>query len=198
MPEVQKHGFDFEKKILSILNVEKEVYNSKYGINCPCPISIKYVGHTNSIGFGSVPRFWTIQPPLNLIVGRWYQEGAFKKIISIDEYILNLERLNIMKGAILAEEICEFDNKLKIFSGGKDGQILAQVYAEKWKAEHKDRFGVLNIAPKIDSKNQRRVQCDLSYNKLIKLFGNISMKPIFRGVEFIEMFKSEQRKFNKR
>ncbi len=109
-----------------------------------------------------------------------------------------MEILKKMRGDILAEEIKEFDKKIKNFPAGKVGQKHGIEFAKKWKAERKDRMGLLTITHKIDSKAQRRIQCNLNYNNYIKLFGAPSMKTEFRGHRFIQEINHGPRIFNEK
>ena len=75
----------------------------------------------------------------------------------------------------------EFDKKIKTFPAGKLGQSEGITFAKKWKKDRKDRMGLLTITHKIDSKTQRRIQCNLNYKNYIKLFGEPSMSNIYRS-----------------
>ena len=101
-----------------------------------------------------------------------------------------------MRGNISLEEIRNFDKKIKTFPAGKIGQKQGIEFAKKWKAERKNRIGLLTITHKIDSKDQRRIQCNLNYNNYVKLFGQPSRKIEFRGQIFNQEIEHGPRKFN--
>lgn len=125
--------------------------------------------------------------------------GGFKKIIrSIDEIDITPEILKKMRGRISLEEIKNFDKKIKTFPVGKAGQKQGIEFARMWKTERKDRIGLLTITHKIDSKNQRRIQCNLNYNNYVKLFGQPSKKVEFRGHIFNQEIDHGPRKFNEK
>jgi len=200
MTEVQNHGFVFENWVKSILGVKELAYNytQKWDIQGETPISVKCMGITNALEFGSTVRIWEINKTFTLVVGRWEQVG-FKKIIrSIDEIDITPEILKKMRGNISLEEITNFDKKIKTFPAGKVGQKQGIEFARMWKAERKDRIGLLTITHKIDSKNQRRIQCNLNYNNYVKLFGVPPMKAEFRGHEFIQEIDHGPRVFNEK
>ncbi len=200
MSEVQKHGFIFEDWIKSVLGVRGLAYNytQKWDIPNLTPISVKCMGMNNALEFGSAVRVWEIDEEFIVVVGRWRQEGSLKIIISIDEIKITLEVLRKMKGLISLEEIMELDKNVKKFPAGKEGQESGIAYAKKWKSERRGRMGLLTITHKIDSKNQRRIQCNLNYKNYIKLFGLPSNKNIFRGNEFNSIIDHGPRKFQEK
>jgi len=183
MTEVQSHGFIFENWVKNVLGVKELAYKytQKWDISDETPISVKCMGLTNALEFGSTVRIWEIDEAFTLVVGRWKQAENLKIIKSIDEIVITPEILLKMRGHIDLEEVKDFDKKIKCFVAGKDGQKKAIEFAVNWKSERKDRMGLLTITHKIDSKNQRRIQCNLNYNNYIKLFGNPSGKTVFRG-----------------
>ena len=198
MTEVQNHGFIFEDWIKSVLGVKRLAcnYTQKWDIPGKTPISVKFMGLTNALEFGSTVRIWEINKTFTLVIGRWEQVGLKKLIRSIDEIDITPEILEEMRGDILLEEIKNFDKKIKTFSAGKVGQKQGIKFAKKWKTERKDRVGLLTITHKIDSKNQRRIQCNLNYKNYIKLFSTPSMKTEFRGYKFIQEINHGPRVFN--
>lgn len=198
MTEVQNHGFVFENWVKTVLGVKELAYNytQKWDIQGETPISVKCMGLTNALEFGSTVRIWEINETFTLVVGRWEQVG-FKKIMrSIDEIDITPEILKKMRGDISLEEIRNFDKKIKTFPAGKVGQKQGIEFARMWKAERKDRIGLLTITHKIDSKNQRRIQCNLNYNNYVKLFGQYPKKVEFRGHVFDQEIDHGPRKFN--
>ena len=99
MTEVQNHGFVFENWVKAILGVKELAYNytQKWDIQGETPISVKCMGITNALEFGSTVRIWEINKTFTLVVGRWEQVG-FKKIIrSIDEIDITPEILKKMR-----------------------------------------------------------------------------------------------------
>jgi len=198
MTEVQNHGFIFENWVKNILGVKELAYNytQKWDIPGEMPVSVKCMGLANALEFGSTMRIWEIDEPFTLVVGRWQQVGFKKVIRSIDEIDITPEILKAMRGGITLEEIKDLDKKIKKFPAGKDGQRQGIEFAKEWKAERKDRMGLLTITHKIDSKSQRRIQCNLNYKNYIKLFGSPSKKVEFRGHIFSQEIDHGPRIFN--
>lgn len=197
MTEVQNHGFIFENWVKDVLGVKKLAcnYTQKWDVPGETPISVKFMGLTNALEFGSAVRMWEIDRTFTLVVGRWKQIGPKKIIRSIDEIDIDPEILSKMRGSITLEELRDFDKNIKLFPRGKEGQQRGIAYAKRWKLERKDRFGLLTITHKIDSKNQRRVQCNINYKNYIKLFGPPSKKVEFRGEIFNKEIDHSARKF---
>ncbi len=200
MTEVQNHGFVFEDWVKDILGVKNLAYNytQKWDILGETPISVKCMGLTNALEFGSTVRIWEINETFTLVVGRWEQIGLKKLIRSIDEIDITPAILIKMRGNITLEELKDFDKKIKSFPAGKEGQKKGIEFAKKWKSERKERMGLLTITHKIDSKGQRRIQCNLNYKNYIKLFGQPSKKVEFRGHIFTQEISHGPRKFKEK
>ncbi len=200
MTEVQEHGFIFQNWVKRVLGVDHlaENYTQKWDIPGEIPISVKFMGLTNALEFGSTVRIWEINEPFVLVVGRWKQDGAQKRVVSIDEIKITPAILNKMRGSITLSELKAFDEKIKRFPPGKKGQAEGIKFAKKWKKERAEKMGLLTITHKIDSKDQRRIQCNLNYGNYKKLFGDPSMQTIFRRQIFLSMIDHAPRTFHKK
>lgn len=80
MTEVQNHGFVFEDWVKTVLGVKELAYNytQKWDIQGETSISVKCMGITNALEFGSTVRIWKINETFTLVVGRWEQVGLKK------------------------------------------------------------------------------------------------------------------------
>ena len=197
--EVQKHGFVFEEWVKTVLGVESlaSQYTQKWDVPGELPISVKCMGLRNAVEFGSTVRFWSIDRPFLLVIGRWEQVGDHKVIKSIDEIRITPEVLAKLRGDISLDEIKAFDEKIKRFPPGKAGQQEGIAFAKAWKRARKDRMGLLTITHKIDSKDQRRIQCNLNYKQYVSLFGAPAKTPVFRGKTFDQLIGLGPRTFKK-
>jgi hypothetical protein len=155
------------------------------------------MGAQNALEFSSAERIWEIDSDFLVVVARWIQLGHHKIITSIDELIFNDRIMKELRGDITLNELRAFNNKIKSFPPGRPGQLAGSAFAEEWKSVNNHKMGLLNIAAKLDSKAQRRVQCNLSYSNYVKLFGKPSGSLIFRGHKFDQAIKSSSRTFNK-
>lgn len=198
MPEVQNHGFVFEDWVKDVLGVKNlaDKYTQKWDIPGQTPTSVKCMGMTNALEFGSTVRIWEIQESFSLVLGRWAQVGNKKIIKSIDVIKITPAVLKKLRGEITLSEIRELDKKIKTFPAGKEGQRNGIEFARKWKADRKERMGLLTITHKIDSKNQRRIQCNLNYSNYLTLFGKPSMKIEFMDQKFITEIDHGPRTFH--
>jgi hypothetical protein len=197
MSEVQEHGFIFEDWVKGVLGVKHLAtnYTQKWDVAKGIPVSVKFMGMKNAVEFGSAVRIYEIDEPFILVIGRWKQDGNLKYVRSIDEIVITPEILRRMRGDITLAELREFDEKIKSFPPGKEGQAAGSFFARKWKSERKSRKGLLTITHKIDSKDQRRVQCNLNYTNYIKLFGEPSRSIIFRSQKFDQPIAHASRVF---
>lgn len=199
MSEVQKHGFIFEDWVKEILGVKELAsnYTQKWDIPDETPISVKCMGLVNALEFGSAIRIWKINEIFTLVIGRWKQLDDKKIIASVDEIDITVEDLKKMRGEITLEELKEFDKKIKSFPAGKEEQLAGINFARKWKSDRRERMGLLTITHKIDSKTQRRVQCNLNYKNYVTLFGEPPARTQFRGQTFIGEINHGPRLFKK-
>jgi len=198
MTEVQEHGFIFENWIKQILHIDHLAtnYTQKWDIPGQLPISVKCMGEFNALEFSSAERMWEIDSDFLLIVARWRQTGPIKIIISIDELLFNKAILKKLRGDITLNELRAFNNKIKSFPSGRAGQEAGSTFAKNWKRVNSHKMGLLNIAAKLDSKTQRRVQCNLNYSNYVSLFGKPSGNLTFKGNKFDQVIKSGPRSFH--
>ncbi len=198
MTKVQEHGFIFENWIKKILNIDHLAsnYTQKWDIPGELPISVKCMGEYNALEFSSAERMWEIDGDFLLIVARWKQIGPNKIITSIDELLFNKIILKKLRGDITLDELRTFNDKIKSFPSGRAGQEAGSAFAEQWKRGNSHKMGLLNIAAKLDSKKQRRVQCNLNYSNYVSLFGEPSGNLTFRGHRFEQVIRSGPRSFH--
>jgi len=186
----QQHGMDFEKWLKDTffqsyaqtgytdkwdaLNVvfKKEFLN--YTSNfLSLPVSIKTCKYSSPIGFGDAIRQFKNTQDFLLIVGFWHSSGAEKKFLSVKAVrIVAAEWHKLFVGTIsggelekdrlkseeIARKIYRLDRTIKTTPDYRDARKNAR--AEKQALPEMEI--VLN--PKIDSKNQRRLQCSLPFN----------------------------------
>ncbi len=198
MTEVQEHGFIFENWVKQILRIDHLAtnYTQKWDIPGELPISVKCMGEFNALEFSSAERMWEIDSDFLLVVARWRQAGPNKIIISIDELLFNRVILKRLRGDVTLDELRAFNDKIKSFPPGRAGQEAGSAFTEHWKIINSHKMGLLNIAAKLDSKTQRRVQCNLNYSNYVSLFGKPSGNLTFRGHKFEQIIKSGPRSFH--
>jgi hypothetical protein len=185
MAEVQNHGNLFEAEVIkthtgygkdeyqtlmeggytSSFDMAKGVGNSKGNY------SIKATGN-GGIGCGDILRFFKHcrDSEFTMVLGVWKQVNKTQKQYSeIYEIEFNPETFKKVWGNLTVDELEPFVEYVKSIQPGKEAQITnRKVWKEKRKSIYDKVEGcVMKIDAKIDSKNQRRVQCSVSIDDLI-------------------------------
>jgi len=126
-----------------------------------------------------------------IIVG-CYDQVANQKIFHTQyEFVICPKDYHTLWGDMKYEDVKNYVNKVKTVQKGKEGQQQYQLVAESWKSEVQSDKSMFTINPKVDSKNQRRVQCSIKLDDLIQ-----------SGVEYTKkdlniVITSSRRTFNK-
>lgn len=183
--EVQNHGVVFEDLIISkITGFSKQEYQkfltNAYshsmdivkGIYSNEDYSIKVSKNGSGVGCGDILRFnkHTANDNFSIIVGSWNQINPNLKIYrEIYEFKIRPEHYEIFWNKINFECLQEFVHWVKSIPPGKTAQLAVR---KEWKSRREEIYqkygqGILSIDAKIDSKNQRRVQCSFKIKDLI-------------------------------
>lgn len=191
----QSHGFQWQYDItikvfkLSIVKNDTE----KYDIPCKNNmfdkeenISIK-VSKTNTIDCGDILRFYDIENKTTIILLQYEQIGNTKKIINIYEIDYNKELRDILFGSITKEEI---NNYVLLIKNIVKGKVINKDYLQIKKELQIRNNMYINISPKVDNHNQRRVQCSIphidvlliKYPHFIKYYSKL---PLLRNVQIL-------------
>jgi hypothetical protein len=208
LPEVQLHGFYFEKWIKDTFFdcYSSTKYSDKWDIPKEknknfgnIPISIKTAKYRSAIGLGDALRQISIDEDFIMIVGYWIQEGNNKKLVNVSASIIDQKIWRKLWDPIKHDDILILDSLIKSYNEDyskirNDAQVL------KAKSPYKDALITLN--PKIDSKIQRRLQCSIGFNLYFdkiatKLNREKSENPILWGKEVPKPWESKSRTFNK-
>lgn len=198
MSASQHHGFDFEKLLLAEfprrnpqvilppvpLNHEYTArfdvsgYLDPYGTGIPTSIkTAKYRGPRTLICLSDAYRIVQLgqQSAMRLMVGLYRQEGAEKVFGEVREYVITGEEWQALCGHVPAEEIEDFAYSLT----GKSSES-ARLEARKWKTYLAGKYpGLMRWNPKIDSKNQRRLQCSVPLQDLESVIKDKSRIKVF-------------------
>lgn len=179
--------FDIESKFDKILGFPTSIKTSK----------------NKTIGLSDARRIFTINEPFRLLLLRYIQKGNYKNPYELHEFIISLDKLNELRGNLPLTQVDFFHNQLKSFVLGE--HVAARKFSKDYKKYLLDNYSsAISLNPKIDSKNQRRLQCSISLNDLSNIiepenhkiylansnlisFGRISIGPIL----------SSSRTFNK-
>tara|TARA_B100000700_G_C14907848_1_gene790688 strand:- start:571 stop:1176 length:606 start_codon:yes stop_codon:yes gene_type:complete len=200
--EVQQHGNYFEDlKIKELTGYGKEEYDSfksngytssmdlVEGLYVDRNYSIK-TAKGNKVDCGDILRRM-VEDDYNIVVGLWKQSGDNK--IFHTEYTFNIKPKDMVKlwGNMKYEDVKDFDSFIKSIPSGKEAQQTTKAERTSRKKTLADKNALMVIHPKVDSKNQRRVQCSFKIDQMIK-----------SGVEYTKkdiniVIHSPKRKFNK-
>lgn len=202
MTEVQAHGNSFEDMIIreqtglskqDYDKLKKNGYTSPYdlcnGLIVDYDASIKTTG-SNVICCSDILRMMSHQE-YRIIVGCYDQIGSEKIFHTQYEFLIRPQDYHTLWGDMNYEDVKNYVNKVKSVQNGKEGQQQYQMVAESWKSEVQSDKSMFMINPKVDSKNQRRVQCSIKLDDLIQ-----------SGVEYTKkdihiVITSSRRTFNK-
>ncbi len=185
MPEYSKnqmHGKSFENMIKAAgvfgwaAADRKRTPNDRFDLGSVddgrsgLPTSIKST-KSNMVGLSDARQFWRSfdSVPYRLPVGSYSQQAGFKVFGAIHEILLRESYRAALLGRMTEAKVEQFHNGLKTFGTGRDGQIRASAWARERKRELRPDTGLVTLNPKIDSKNQRRLQCSVRLSKLIEM-----------------------------
>ncbi len=181
MPEVQSHGFSWEKELLSIYGATSEEikginYTSKFDLPGEfnringCNLSIKTTGNKNSVCMADCLRLYDIVsgPTIHMVVLQYNQIKEIKRVINIVEIDLTNSR-ELLFGTLTRKQIESLDSAVKSIPQKR----------KPTPEEHKDIYNIkkelqkLSGAIRLDIKcnsQQSRLQC--SFNKFQSFIEN--------------------------
>ncbi len=175
----QMHGKSFENFIKASNNIfsyatadRKRSSNERFDIGADddihlkIPTSIKATG-SNTIALSDARNFWESiihHTPYRVIVGHYQQDKIKKNFYQISMFVLTLEHKDVLLGDVTFKEIQDFHDGLKDFKEGKHKE--ARIWAKEQKLTLQNRLQHLILNPKIDSKNQRRLQCSIKMDSV--------------------------------
>jgi hypothetical protein len=167
--------------------------------NCIENISIKTSGN-NNIDCGDILRFYDLDTTkkLTIILIRYKQTGNIKTINEIIEIDYNEKLKNILFGSIPRQVIEGYVKYIKSIESGAVSEQIKKKYKD-CKVKMQNEFNMLiNISPKVDSKNQRRVQCSIpKINELLDKYPEFviskTKEPIIRDFTITSSIESGPR-----
>ncbi|CAN5783079.1 hypothetical protein BH20ACI4_BH20ACI4_24650 [soil metagenome] len=175
MPEVQRHGFDFENWVKENFFADfKSIYTQKWDIPAEAnhltkipkefrglPVSIKTCKFGSPIGFGDALRQFKNEEIFLLIVGFWQQSGSYKNFVAVEGVKVTSDKWRNLFSPLNSDDLTLLDSTIKnIETHYSEARKSAKVI------KNSDKFKQAKIIlnPKIDSKTQRRLQCSLPFN----------------------------------
>lgn len=192
----QIHGFIFENRVREVFRAPVEQNNTavhdipknKNALNPNENVSIKLTGG-NDVSCGDIIRFYdyNFTDENTIIIGQ-YKQTINKNITRILELSYDKKMHDILFGSVTRETLLEYVELVKAIPRGHVTAKQRQYLLQKKKDIENENGMFIQISPKIDNKNQRRVQCRIrNINELIKMIPSslksMSMDGNIRGVK---------------
>ena len=202
MSEVQQHGNAFEDlKIRELSGLSKTEYDklkpngytSSFdmvkGIIVPFNLSIKTTGKKTVECADILKRM--LEQEYMMIVGCYTQQGSNKVFHTEYEFFITSDDYSKIWGSMNYENVKSFVEFVKNIPHGKEGQKITLKERNFLKEQVQCKNSLMRINPKVDSKNQRRVQCSFKLDEML----SSGIKYIKKDINIV--IKSNRRTFNK-
>ena len=199
--EVQAHGNYYEDlKTRQITGLSKAEYDAlkengytsgmdiMKGLMSAYDYSIK-TSKGNTVDCGDILRRRQ-ETDYNLVVGCYSQVGDNKVFYSEYTFYIRPEHEQKLWGRMNYNQLAEYVNYIKNIPAGKQAQQETKTERTVLKNCITDKNALVKIHPKVDSKKQRRVQCSVKINELIRAGIDYKVSAIRETVH------SPRRKFN--
>jgi len=200
--EVQQHGNAFEDlKIRELSGLSKTEYDklkpngytSSFdmvkGIIVPFNLSIKTTGKKTVECADILKRM--LEQEYRMIVGCYTQQGSNKVFHTEYEFFITSDDYSKIWGSMNYENVNSFVEFVKNIPHGKEGQKITLKERNFLKEQVQCKNSLMRINPKVDSKNQRRVQCSFRLDEML----SSGIKYIKKDINIV--IKSNRRTFNK-
>ena len=202
MAEVQQHGNAFEDlKIQELTGISKSKYDklkpngytSSFdlveGIIVSYNASIKTTGKKTVECADILKRM--LETEYRLIVGCYTQQGGNKLFHTEYEFFITPDDYSKLWGTMTYECVKSFVDFVKNIPHGREGQKNTLKQRKFLQEQVQCKSSLMKINPKVDSKNQRRVQCSFKLDEML-----------LSGVKYTKkdisiVIKSNRRTFNK-
>jgi hypothetical protein len=201
MVRSQEFGFIIENVVrTSVFDLPEKINDTKH-YDIPCQenkfdttenISIKTSG-SNTICLGDCLRIFNSQQT-TLILIMYKQLNSERKITEIIEVNFNSEFKSLLFGSTKKSEIEELNTFIKSIPNGQPSSEIKKTYK---KLSLQLKKGLLTFNPKVDSKNQRRLQCSISnFNKILEKYPQFiysRSKDILRKIKIEDTYNFPKR-----
>lgn len=150
---------DNKRKSTSIFDIES-FYDKDKGLNTSIKTKKKRKNNNEVFELADARRIFSFDEDYRMLVGLHEQKGDRKEFGVIIEYIIKKENLEKLRGCLSYDEVEKFHSDISSFEAGKEGQKKGRTYCKNNKPDLQKRT-LITLNPKIDSKNQRRLQCSI-------------------------------------
>jgi hypothetical protein len=205
----QQHGFTWENEIKTkVFGVEEQIsYTERDDIpaylNDGVPVSIKTYG-CDTIYLGDAIRMFqnSGRPRYELITLGYEQvDENTKTLTNVTEFDASNSR-QLFFNMVSEQEILHLQNMIKSIPPGRPS-AETKLAVEQLKKVLNDKSGAVKFNPKIDSANQRRLQCSITkYSRFLKAnrdrIIDYSESGMLRGIQLTIAIVSGLRERNRR
>ena len=172
--EVQRHGLVFEKWIRDTFfdGCTPGSYTQKWDIPAEAdrlhggvPVNPKAAKYRAPVDLGDALRQYDIGEPFILVIGYWRQEGGAKRFVNIVAPRVEPALWRRLWGPVTRADLERLDALVK-------DRTLPPAEARRRAQAVKNAppftRAIITVNPKIDAKNQRRLQCSLSFDDVFR------------------------------
>ena len=172
--EVQRHGLVFEAWVRDTFfdGYQPPSYTQKWDIPASAnklhggvPVNPKAAKDRTPVDLGDALRQYDIDEPFILVIGYWRQDGDQKRFVNIVAPRIEPDAWHKLWGPVTRADLEHLDAVIK-------DRTLSPAEARRQAQAIKDAppftQSVIVVNPKIDSKNQRRLQCSLRFDDVFK------------------------------
>ena len=201
MSNNQLHGIEYQNIIRSyFIGVNNIIFSplalwdieAHYDQEFNLPTSIK-VTKNNTVPLSDARRFWEINEAWRLLVGIYEQKTTTEKYFyKLIEFLISQEEHASLLGNVPFDDVNYFHEKLKEYPVGSHKEC------REFAKEHKKTLpdSKIKLNPKIDSKNQRRLQCSVTLKTLNEnILKQETYTEFYRDGDIRQTIKSSQREF---
>jgi hypothetical protein len=172
--EVQSHGVLFEDWVRQTFfnHYQPVSYTQKWDIpkeanlqHGGLPVNPKATQYGTPVGLGDALRQFDIDEPFLLIIGYWREEGQNKRYVKVVAPVISPETWRKLWQPITREDLVRLDAVVK------DRSLdvrEARRQAQAMKSQPPFSEAIITLNPKIDGLGQHRLQCSLSFAKVVK------------------------------
>lgn len=202
MTEVQHHGNAFEDiKMRELTGISKDEYDKlkpngyTSSFDLVEGVIVSYNGSIKTTGKKTVECADILKRMLEkqykLIVGCYTQQSNNKLFHTEYEFFITPDDYSKLWGTMNYENVKTFVEFVKNIPHGKEGQKNTLKKRKILQEQVQCKNSLMKINPKVDSKNQRRVQCSFKLDEML----SSGVKYTKKDINFI--IKSSRKKFNK-
>jgi len=135
------------------------------------PTSIKS-SKSNTIGLSDARAFFSLNQDFRMLIGRYEQSDQKKSFYSVHELILKPATLRNLRGDMSYETVKHFHDEISLKNFPSGEHVAARNRAKSLKSKLEGVKTDIILNPKIDSNTQRRLQCSVNLQNLIKVCEN--------------------------